>query len=264
MSKNKIKKILVIAIPISLAIGVLTIVLSNPKKATPTRVLALNTNKSVYSLNEKVEFGLGSLSPNGDTLCQSNLKLVITDPSRKETALTTKDGEITNSPTCSQDGSATNDPDYRASFTPTMEGTYKVSLKNLDTGDQVENQLKVENWPAYSLERIGPTRVCPTKSERFPMTLILKSTSGFKGQVVEKIPASFVVIWWGPSNVATVGDVKTITWEVDLQAGESKELIYEYQAPKEAPDFFTLGNASLISTDGKKVFEESRLWQIIK
>lgn len=224
-------------------------------------VLVLNTNKSVYSLNERVEIGLASLDSQGETLCHSNLELSIKDPTGKKTTLSTANAQIVNSSTCSEDNNVTNDPDYQTHFLATDEGTYQLELKNLDTGKKISTKISVENNAAFSLARSGATRVNPFKSERYPMTITLTAKADFSGKIVEQIPAVFNVIWQGNSRVEQVGEVKTITWEVDLKAGESKELIYEYQSPKISPEFYTLGEAELIS-NGQTVFTEKRKWQI--
>jgi hypothetical protein len=82
----------------------------------PKGLIALNIGKSTYAPNEKVEFEMGSLDSKGNTICHSNLELMVTSPGGQKTYLTTKDGMIANSTTCSEDNNVTNDPDYRASF----------------------------------------------------------------------------------------------------------------------------------------------------
>ena len=225
-------------------------------------VLVINTNQSVYAKNEPVEFGIASLDPKGNTLCHSNLKLTIKGPTGLETELSTQNNQITASATCSEENNVTNDPDYRAFFTAVQEGTYKVILTNNDNNYQVENQFKVEAKVKYNLTRSGAVRLNPFKSGRYPMTLTLLANQDFKGQIVEQIPAAFGVVWQGPAKVETAGKYHTISWEVDLKAGESKEVIYEYAPPKISPNFYILGKARLTAQNGAKVFEEFRFWQL--
>ena len=227
----------------------------------PKGLLAINIGKSIYMPGEKVEFEMASLDSKGNTLCHSNLQIDITTPRGQKISLTTKGGNIDNSTTCSENNNVTNDPDYRANFVPEETGTYSIELTNLDTKLTVKDQLIVKSDQKLNIERNGATRVNPFKSNRYPMTLTISAQEDFNGQVVEQIPSSFDVIWQGPSEVKTETDHKTITWNVNMKAGDSKDLIYEYEAPQVSPGFFTLGKASLVG-NGNKVFEETRQWQI--
>jgi len=269
VSKINLKKhIKIIYLSVFVIVGIAALVLMSsflkqgktPKNNFPNGLLALNTNKSIYASNERVEIGLGSLDPTGSILCHSNLKLEITGPDKIKIDLTTENGKIVN--TCSEDSNATLDPDYRTNFIPEKEGIYDLKLKNLDTKVSVESQIEVKSKQKFSIARTGVTRANPFKSSRYPMILTVKSQEGFKGQVIDQIPASFDIVWQGISKVEVVKEYRTITWNVDLKAGEAKELIYEYQAPKVSPMFFNLGKASLVE-NGKKVFEDSHLWKII-
>jgi hypothetical protein len=201
----------------------------------------MNTDKSTCSLNEKVELDLASLDLKGNTLCHSNLKLTIKSPSGKETELTTQNQQITTSSTCSEDNNATDDPDYRASFVPNEEGVYKLNLIDLNTKNNIEGRIEVKNSQELSLTRKGATRLNPFKAERFSMTLTVKAQNAYTGQIEEHIPSSFNIIWQGPSKVEVYDDYKSIVWDVELKAGESKDLIYEYQIPKLGPASYLLG-----------------------
>lgn len=224
-------------------------------------VLAVNTNKSSYEPNEKVILGLASLDSNGDTLCDSNLEITIKGPDGKETKLAAKDGEILKMNSCDESNNVTSNPDYTAYFFPTEEGFYKVKLTNLENGNEKETQFEVKKDLDFSIERDGATRINPFATDRYHMILKVTAKKDFKGKIVEKLPASFNIIWQGKSVVETEGNKKTITWEVDLKEGETKELIYEYQAPKNSPDFYELGKAQVFENE-KKMFEEIRTWQI--
>ena len=223
-------------------------------------LITLNTNKSIYAPNEKVEIGLGSIDPKGNTLCHSNLSLEISGPSKIKILLSTENGKIAN--TCYEENNGANNSDYRTNFIPEKEGIYDMKLTNLDTKVSVENQIEVKSAQKFSLQRTGATRVNISKSNRYPMILTIKSMEDFKGQLVEQIPSSFDVVWQGASKVVITKAYKTVTWDVDIKAGEAEEFIYEYQAPSVSPGLFNFGKASLLQNKNK-VFEDANLWKII-
>ena len=232
----------------------------------PRGVLAINTDKSVYAINEKIEIGLASLDYKGNTLCNSNLKVTVTLPSGQKTELSTQSSSIITSTTCSPDNNVTNNSDYRANFTPQELGDYKLELTNVDNKHTQTTQFSVKDTQQFSVSRYGASRLNPFKADRYPMAITVKAREDFKGQLVEQIPAAFDVIWQGKSKVETVinkksGDYKTITWEVDLKAGESKDFIYEYQSAKVSPEIYLLGAARLLQ-NGQEVFKEGRVWQL--
>ena len=95
MKKGCNKKILIGIVAAGIFFSVLFFILKkvNNKNEEPENrfskgVLAINTNKSYYKVNEKVEIGMASLDYKGDTLCKSNLKMIIKNPDGKENGTT--------------------------------------------------------------------------------------------------------------------------------------------------------------------------------
>lgn len=223
-------------------------------------VLALNTDKSSYVAGETVLFQMASLNSEGGTLCNSNLELTITVPKqKKKTVLKYQANQIIPTSTCQENNNVTNEPDYISRFVTTTPGTYRLTLKNLDTGKRVKSSFEVrEQRQPVTITRSGAIRINPEKSDRYPMILQLTATEDFKGAVMEHIPAGFKVIWYGKAKV----DNSTISWEVELKAGESKELIYEYAAPEKSPEFYTFGPLDIKLESGKIIFRDSTAWQL--
>ncbi len=93
------------------------------------------------------------------------------------------------------------------------------------------------------------------------MKLTLTSNKDFSGTLVEQIPQEFEVIWRGPAKVEESESGQSLTWEIDIKAGETMELAYEYLVPGDNDANFTLGTAKLIS-ERITHFEEMRPWNI--
>lgn len=64
------------------------------------------------------------------------------------------------------------------------------------------------------------------------------------------------------ATTAKDSEVKIITWKVDIKAGESFTLAYNFKAPNISPEFYTVGPARFLEEGEKIVFAESRRWQI--
>lgn len=210
-----------------------------------TSVLALNTDKPSYLPGEKMTVSLASLDETGHTICNSHLKLEITDAQNITTNIDT-----VQSPTCGDDN-VTNDPDYTASHTLATIGQYKLKLSNLDTTQVTETQVNVSANLPFDIQRSGATRINPSKSDRYPMLITVKANQDYIGRIIEKIPAGFKVIWQGPAKVEDT----YIIWDVSLKSGETKTFSYEYQAPQVSPELYTLGPINIANQNIKSVWQ---------
>lgn len=261
---NKLNiKVFIVIIVLIVISGLVYFVVSktstNKDQVKPQGLLSLNTNQAQYTPGEEVYIQIVSTDSLGNTLCDSNLELSIY-----------QNGEFINSPqidvspSCDPTNSASLNPDYSASFTPTSEGVYQIKIIDLDNSDANEIQITVsENVQDFSINRWGATRLNPTNTDRFPMKLTITSNKDFIGQVIEQIPSEFEVIWQGPARVEKTDDGQIISWETEIEAGETKEFTYEYTTPSVLVKNYSLGPAKLVSSNKKVFFEENRPWQII-
>ncbi|MFC1700185.1 hypothetical protein ACFLZ4_00900 [Patescibacteria group bacterium] len=249
---KKTKKI-VLLIGIFLVV-ITTIILVFPKNFKKT--LVLNTNKSVYSVGENVYLSIVNTEQDGSIICDSKLKIRIKGPKTK-IDLSTEDETISISTTCSEQTS--NNPDYLTSFIPEKEGTYKITLSR--GGSKVEKKIEVKDNQDFIIERSGATRVKKLENTRYPMIIKITSQKDFSGQISDHIPSSFNIIWQGRSTVSEEKNFKKITWNVELKAGETKELIYEYRPSEEISEVFKFGPIEILS-NRKSIFKENAFWEV--
>lgn len=141
---------------------------------------------------------------------------------------------------------------------PQKEGVYTIKLTNLNTKTKVTKTIKVENEMKMKFEREGTTRVNPSQTEQCSMILRITSENDFKGWVMDFLPSPTQVIWKGEAKVES----GKITWNVDLKAGETKELSYAYIVPAGGVQTISFGPAQAL-TEGQKAFEETSSWQVI-
>jgi hypothetical protein len=185
-------------------------------------VLAINTNKSIYTANnytasneqyatsneqgsEKVYIQMAALRDDGHTICDARLRLQILNPKSEILNLSTEDGTIQKSGECGPDN-VTNKPDYFAYYpiveadgTPAenadktlMPGIYQMKLTNLDNGYEIEDSFEVRDSVPFDVERIGPTRIYPPAA--YEMKMIIKVNQDFEGKVIETVPANFEIL----------------------------------------------------------------------
>lgn len=265
-NKILIISIAILAVAIILTASFLISTFIKTNKDYSQGLLVINTNKSVYLTKDSVIFNIGSLDSKGKTLCKSNLEISIKTPSGQDIFLSTENGEIINSVFCSENNTPTNVADYQAKFVPNQEGTYNIKLTNKDTNKSINSKFLVQNNQVtaknFLLQRSGTVRVNPSDKNRPHMRLLITPIEDFKGQVVEQIPSNLVIIWQGPSKITDEKKYKTITWDVDIKAGETKELIYEFQSPTNGIGYFSLGKAKILENENE-VFEENRVWDIV-
>lgn len=232
-------------------------------------VLTVNTNKSIFTTGEKAFLQMASLNEYGKTLCDSDLRLEITDP-RGQTTSTA----VQKSPTCGADN-VTDSPDYFSYYDTSSAGKYTIKLTNNSNNYNIEDSFEVKDSVPFIVERIGATRINPYKSE-YTMNIKITANQDFTGEAVEETPLSFQIATpsASPSSVIPVQagiytDSDTaankIHWPLELKSGQEVILSYTYQAPQISPEIYLVGPLRLVRSDlsdRSVIFEEARQWQL--
>ena len=236
-------------------------------------VLALNLNYSTYKVGETANIGIGVLNDGGKTVCDAKVWLKIIDPQEQATELSTENKTIVISDTC-DNANITNIPDYQASYMPAMDGIYRIELK-AETKNGVRNlteSFEVLANPDFIINRHDTSmRIVP--SSIYTVNINILANKDLSGGVKEKVPASFDI-----SDISSGGQIidknettQTIAWPANLNAGDSIELSYVYDAQDISPEFYLLGPIEIwqpvIEAEGGEVrnttvFTEPRAWQI--
>ncbi len=253
-------------------------------------VLAVNTNRAVYSPGESAYLQMGVLDDFGHTLCSANLFLEITAPGGKINIFSTDDGTVFKNPKCAGD-TVISEPDYYAYYSVLAEGAYQIKLSaETENGTrEIYDTFKVESARHFELERIGPTRIFPLAD--YEMKMILRANESFQGNLVEYVPGNFKIknqelkirgqesengydesiIFDSLFLIQTGNSEKQLVWQnLDIKPGDVLEFTYTFDAPDVSPEFYLLGPMKLadkhyFSSNGKEgqlVFEEERLWQV--
>ncbi len=224
-------------------------------------VLAINFNKSIYALNDKVKVLLAVLDDSGHTVCDARVEVKIINPSLIESNFSTQDSTIIQNSTCGPDN-VTSEPDYFFEFLETKEeGNYQVEAIVFLSGQtrKIVDNFLVQTDPLFEVERVGPIRIFPPANYR--MTLRITAKKDFDGQVKEFLPSVFNVVTEVLTDQTDYGNVKEITWNIRLGEGETRELNYDFKAPNVSPYLYKLGPAVLVES-GEEIFREARQWQI--
>jgi hypothetical protein len=211
-------------------------------------VLALNTDKSIYTKGDKVNLTFAVLDAKGDMVCDAYLELEIKNKLTDETTTLTTDKGIKVNDVCKLHA-FTLTPDYEATYFPQGAGEYDLKLKAKVKGEEYEisDRFSVENSPSYDIKRSTVTRVYPI--EEYPVIIDIKANKPFTGAIKETIPYDFAVS--DLEGVRTFDklvesdDKKYLIWDVILKKGESIKIGYKFDAPNKSPDLFTLGKLKL-------------------
>ncbi|XOB42584.1 MAG: IPT/TIG domain-containing protein [Candidatus Nealsonbacteria bacterium] len=220
-------------------------------------VLAINTNKSVFLPNDTAYFQMAALDEQGyDTVCDADLILTIITPSSKVVYPTIK-----KSGDCGLNN-VTDKPDYFAHYRVAEKGTYNMKLQNLENGYEISDSFEVREWVAFDVERIGPTRIYPPAN--YEIVLKIKANQGFKGRIIENVPASFEIQEQKDYKVQVVSGEKKLIWEnIALRQDDELKLKYTFNAPNISPYLYLLGPLILQETQSLDISsQEIRQWQI--
>ena len=218
-------------------------------------VLALNTHKSIYHTEDEAFIGMAVLDDTGHVVCDANVTLAITSPTGEVTTLSTAAGSIFISPECSVYG-VTTLPDYYASYSVKGEGTYTMNL-TAHTSNGIRtltDTFTVANNASFDVARHGPTRIYPPA--KYTMSINITPTEDYTGTVVEYVPLGFDITPQEGLTITTTDKEQVLTWQVDINAGETTVVSYTFDAPDESPQFYLLGTLEI------GAFAEQRQWQI--
>lgn len=172
-------------------------------------VLALNTNKSVYSPFETAKLSFAVLDEAGKMVCDAGLELRITSPvilneakdldssaspqNDDMTILSTKNGKIRVNNQCDKKEFSLT-PDYEADYLLGEKGTYELALtaETKNGTYSIKDQIQVSDSLEFDIERNTATRIYPFHA--YPVEIKITANENFTGTVVEMVPESFEVI----------------------------------------------------------------------
>lgn len=219
-------------------------------------LLSINPNKTSQKIGETVAISIGSLSPNGNTVCDADLNLYLIDPLDVVTKVPVSESGACNG------NNVVAVPDYTASFIPTQVGEYEMYLERIDQDGKIlshtsDTVLSVAELP-FSIERNGPSRIYPR--EIYPMEITVGAGALWSGRLVEVVPVDFVV-----SNTDAIVTKKEhgieLSWDIDLTSSSTQTVSYSFDAPDISPFLYTLGVAHLegatLVLPEKDIHEES-------
>ncbi|MFH1789965.1 MAG: hypothetical protein ABH832_02770 [bacterium] len=214
-------------------------------------VLAINTNRSIYTPGEQAYLQMAALNDSGHTICDAELSLLIIKPDNSSQNL-----QVMRSQECGPDN-VVSVPDYYSYFSDTAQlGIYKMVLQNMENSYSITDYFEVKDNPAFEVERIGPTRIYPPA--QYSMELKIKVNKDLKGKIVERFPSDFVVSNWSLRNyfgeefemkLEQGSHVSSLTSLVEWDAGEEYILSYYFDAPHISPYIYLMGPMELFKGD---------------
>jgi hypothetical protein len=217
-------------------------------------VLAMNPTKSIYTPGETVTMQMAALTDKGDTICDGDLRLKITDPQQRIFEV-----PVERSGACGKNN-VTDIPDYQSVFTDAREiGKYTMQLSHFNAAGNlvhvIEDVFEVRPFVQFSVERTAPTRIYPLAP--YSVTITISANTDFSGDIVEYVPRGFVFEDTGGAAVVSRPEVTELVWkDVVLAEGESKVFTYQFDAPDISPYTYLLGPLKI------DTFSEIRHWQI--
>ena len=234
-------------------------------------VLAINTDKSIYSPGDTAYVQMGVINDLGHTVCNAEMTMTVTAPDGTTSDYSTASGTIVQDSECGPDNFISV-PDYYAHVpVGTVAGSYGMTLTaTTENGPRtVYDEFQVDPAVTFSVVRTGPTRIYPV--DPYPMKIDITPTKDWAGTVVETMPSvfapSFLDASYPPFTATTVGDNTTLAWNLSLTKGETTTIGYDFLAPPISPEFYLLGPLSFYDADADMstatpVFQEARRWQI--
>ncbi|QQS39286.1 glycosyltransferase [Candidatus Woesebacteria bacterium] len=237
-------------------------------------VLAINTNKSIYTKGENAELSFAVLNEDGEMVCDAKLELGIRNSELGiDETLSTNDGSIRVTPGCNSKEMLLT-PDYEAEYKLGSMGIYELTLTATTHNGSytITDSIEVRKSVEFDIERISATRIYPLLT--YPVIFNVIPEKDFQGVITETVPADFAIVRItdeelknystkensvGSSKFLDIkkqGGVGIIEWQVNWKKGETYHFGYKYDAPDKSPALYTLGPLQIDD------FSEARVWQI--
>jgi len=236
-------------------------------------VLAINTNKSVYTKGETVMIQIAVLNEQGEIECGADISLEIQSPQDHISVLSTDNGLIQKSPTCDKKAKVA-EPDFYTYYASKVAGKYEMKLEATTKNGMklINDSFKVSDEILFDIERNTATRIYPKAD--YSVIFTVKAHKDYQGIVTEKVPQEFIISninnkelgkylggkvnWESTEFLGVKGDnrEKIIDWVVDWKKGETYHFGYIYDAPNQSPALYLIGPLQVGD------FEEARRWQI--
>ena len=238
-------------------------------------VLAFNLDKSGYQPGDEAYLQFAVLDAEGHTVCDADLTAQIETPAGDTIILQTGSdavlSRIEKSADCGPDN-VTNKPDYYAYFRFDRGGDYRFTITaNSAAGEKsVSETITVEETPAFSVRRSGPTRIWPKAD--YGMRVSVFADEDFSGDIIESVPQDFKIFNFQFSIFNQFQNFqffiedsdegkRIIIKDVTLKAGEVLDIDYVFDAPDRSPELYLLGPLEAqIENQTSKI--ENRTWQI--
>ena len=186
-----------------------------------TGLIALNTYKSIYLVNETALVAIGVLDEKGFTICDANVTLLVIKPDGSMFNMSTMFGNISVSSECFDKGK-TYVPDYSTNFSVSQNGTWlmNVSAKFSDLNPNQSTNFDVLHAVEFDVERFSATRIYPL--ENYTMNFTIIANSNYTGNVTEYVPTNFSIILQENLTVINVSNTtQQLIWNVSFVNGSN-------------------------------------------
>ena len=156
-------------------------------------VLAINTNKAIYSPNETVKIAMAVLDEGGRMVCEAKVELRIKNHESREETLSTENGRITSNPDCLK-REVRQKPDYEANYKlGSQTGKYELTLiaQTKNGTYSITDSFEVRESVPFDVERVSATRIFPPN--KYPMEILITANQDFQGTIADLVPGSFII-----------------------------------------------------------------------
>ena len=219
-------------------------------------VLAMNTNRDVYSPGQIADLSFGIVDHQGVTVCDASLSLGVIGPDKKREVFSTENGQIAMGKTCAN-GVYSDENDYSMQLPVKDTGDYYLSLNAVTSnGTQAQEQvLQVVTSAPYVITRAGfPSRVYPLHA--YPVEIEILARENYRGKIIEKMSSKITIDGVnGRGVVAKTDKTQTVSWDVNLKKGNVYKFSYIVTFPTVSPDYYLFGPLQI------GAYQEQRVWQ---
>lgn len=227
------RKVVVINPPVHFKPGKYSITVTSSDGETSTQdftwgVLAINTNKSIFSPAETAKLAIAVLDDGGDMVCNAEVSLIIIAPDGGRQTLSTDNGRIKVNDICNKHEVSLT-PDFEADYVVGTAGNYLMDLSaKISSGNRsISDSFQVRNSVPFDVERLTATRIYPI--DQYPVNFSITANQDFKGTVAEVVPSSFAVDQNATSDKPFVSEEASKTSLSTLLSSESAKLELPYE-----------------------------------
>jgi len=208
--------------------------------SVPLGFMAWNVDRSTLSSGQAATVAVSLAGDAGEPLCGGDLTIAVRAADGALRTFDTASETVQRQTSCAARKFITA-PDFASTIPFGGTGIARLAITPEDSARNIQSLIEVAPDHPLDILRSSVTRTWPGATE--DMTITVTPAVSFIGNITERIPADYEILFSEPHAVQSnlQDGTMTITWDRQWDAGVPVTLRYTYRSPADVPRFSVFG-----------------------